>query len=215
MSLRILLVDDHQVVREGLRALIDLQPDMEVVAVAGDGTAAFNQVREMSPDLVIMDVGLPHIDGIDATRNILSALPKTKILALSMHSERAYVYEMLRAGASGYVIKDSDFDELLRAIKMVMNGQMYLSPKIVVNMVDDFVFHLHERSPSSPHVLSAREIEVLQLMAGGKSTKEMASHLQVSVKTIETHRRQIMEKTGIDNVAQLTKYAIRMGLASL
>lgn len=215
MSTRVLLVDDHAIIREGLRSLLEKQPDMEVVADADDGRKAIELVRELSPDIVIMDVTMPGLNGIEATRLIAAELPNVKIVALSIHSQRRFVADMLSAGAVGYILKECLFDELLQAIGVVTSGGRYLSPKIAEVVVDDYVKHLSNISDSPLSALTGREREVLQLVAEGKSTKEIALELHVSTKTIEANRRQMMDKLGVNSIAELTKYAVREGLTTL
>lgn len=214
MSLRILLADDHKITRQGLRSLLEKQPDIEVVAEAEEGRTAVRLARELVPNVVIMDVRMPDLNGMQATHQIVSEFPKVKIIALSMHSDSMFVVEMLRSGASGYVLKDCAFEELTRAIRTVMDNKIYLSPAISGVVVDDYLHRLQKVDYSDSEVLSDREREVLQLLAEGKSTKQIALKLHISNKTVETHRRQIMNKLDIHTVAQLTKYAISRGLTS-
>jgi len=215
MTMRILLADDHKIIREGLRKLLQDQPAMTVVGEAENGRRAVQLARELTPDVVIMDVTMPEMNGIEATTQIRSAMPSVKVIALSIHTDRRFVTQMFRAGASGYLLKDCAFEELARAIRTVMEGQAYLSPGIADVVVEGFLNGLAaEVGPAAP-TLSGREREVLQLTAEGRTMKEIASALNVSVKTIETHRRQIMLKLGINSVAELTKYAIRQGLTPL
>ena len=215
MSIRILLADDHKITRQGLRSLLDKQQDMEVVAEAEDGRTAVRLVGELSPNVVIMDVTMPDLNGVEATRQIVSQSPDVKIIALSMHSDTLFVTEMLRSGASGYLLKDCAFEELSRAIHAVVAGKTYLSPSVSGVVVDDYLHRLSKADFSDSQVLTDREREVLQLLAEGKSTKQIALKLHISVKTVETHRRQMMNKLDIHTVAELTKYAIRKGLTSL
>jgi DNA-binding NarL/FixJ family response regulator len=216
MSTRVLLVDDHQIVREGLRALLASREGMLVVGEAADGRNAIALCHELRPDVVVMDIGMPDLNGIEATRRIRADQPRVKVIALSMHSDRRFLTEALKAGASGYLLKDSAFDELELAIRAVMSGQTYLSPQITDSVVEGYLRHRAEPEQSSVFaVLSPREREVLQLVAEGHATKQIAASLHVSVKTIETHRRQIMNKLSIHSVAELTKYAIREGLSSV
>ncbi len=215
MSIRILLADDHKITREGLRSLLDKQPDMEVLAEAQEGRTAVRLARELLPDVVIMDVSMPDLNGIAATRQIIDRVPKVKVIALSMHSDALFVTEMLKSGASGYLLKDCAFEELTRAIHAVVADKTYLSPSISGVVVNDYLHHLSKVDFSGPDVLTDREREVLQLLAEGNSTKQIALKLHISVKTIETHRLQIMNKLDIHSVAELTKYAIRKGLTSL
>ena len=216
MSTKILLADDHKITRQGLRSLLEKQPDMKVVAEAEDGREAVRLARQLHPDVVIMDVSMPDLNGMAATRQILGKSKKVKIIALSMHSDTLFISEMLKSGASGYLLKDCAFEELRDAIRTVIAGNIYLSPAISDVVVDDYLHRLSKTGPSdSGEVLTDREREVLQLMAEGKSTKQIARELYISVKTVETHRRQIMNKLNIHTVAELTKYAIRKGLTSL
>jgi len=216
MSIRIMLVDDHGIIRDGLRSLLEKQDDVEVVAEADDGRGAIALVREHQPDVVIMDISMPGLNGIDASRRIVADNPEVKIITLSIHSNRRFVSDMLKAGASGYVLKECLFDELVQAVRTVAAGDIYLSPRITGVVVDDYVEHLSsETRRSKLAALSEREREVLQMLAEGKSTKNTALTLHVSPKTIESNRRRIMEKLDIHSVAELTKYAIREGLTSL
>jgi len=215
MSIKILLADDHQIIREGLRSLLEKQSDMEVVAEAHDGLTTVRLVQKINPDVVIMDIGMPDMNGIDATRQIITEHTKVKVIALSMHSDRRFVLEMLKAGASGYLLKDSAFEELVSAIHTVMANQPYLSPRITDIVVKEYLHHLPNGEPTVFTVLTKREREVLQLLAEGRTTKQIAFSLSVSAKTIETHRQQLMEKLRLHSIAELTKYAIREGLTSL
>lgn len=215
MAVRIIIADDHTLMRQGLRALIAAQPDMEVIAEAGDGRTAVSLARNLGADVIIMDISMPDMNGIEATRQITAEHPATKVIGLSMHSDRRFVAQVLRSGASGYLLKDCAFDELTRAVQAVTAGQTYLSPGIAGPVIEDYLRRVGEADRvegNSP--LSEREREVLQLLAEGRSTKQIAGMLQVSGKTVETHRRRIMEKLGIFSVAELTKYAIREGLTS-
>jgi len=213
-SIRIILADDHTIVRHGLSKLLQQEKDIEVIAQAKDGHSTVELVKEMSPDVVVMDIGMPDLNGIDATRQIIRESPKVKVIGLSMHSGRKFVAEMLKAGASGYLLKDCAVEELTVAIKAVMAGKTYLSPAIADVVVEDYVRHPSEKGGSVFSVLSEREREVLQLMAEGKTTKQIAKRLHVSPKTVEGHRIRIMNKLNIDSIAKLTKYAIQEGLTS-
>jgi DNA-binding NarL/FixJ family response regulator len=215
MSIKILLADDHKITRQGLRSLLEKESDMEVVAEAEEGRTAVCLVRELSPDVVVMDVSMPDLNGMEATRQIVAELPNVKVIALSMHSDNLFVSEMLKSGASGYLLKDCAFEELARAIHVVVEGKTYLSPAISGVVVDDYLHHLARTESTSSEVLTDREREVLQLIAEGNSTKQIALKLHISVKTVETHRRQIMSKLNIHTIAELTKYAIRQGLTFL
>jgi DNA-binding NarL/FixJ family response regulator len=215
MPTKVLLVDDHAIIRQGLSSLLEKQPDIEVVGGVEDGRQAIDTVRKLNPNLVIMDISMPNLNGIDATRKISEESSGVKIIALSIHSSRRFVAEMLKAGASGYILKDCLFDELIEAIRTVLGGGIYLSPKITGIVIDDYVQRLSKQYQSNGPVLSDREREVLQLLAEGKSTKQIALSLHVSAKTIESNRRNIMEKLRINSVAELTKYAIREGITPL
>ncbi len=215
MSVRILLTDDHKIVRDGLQSLLEKQHGMEVVATAGNGRMAIRLVEEFKPDIVIMDVTMPDMNGIVATRQIIAESPETKVIALSMHSDRRFVEGMLRAGAKGYLLKDCAFEELTLAIRTVVGDQYFLSPIISDSVIRDYTHSLSINDIPAHSALTAREREVLQLVAEGKSTKQISSHLNVSQKTIETHRRQIMVKLDIHSIAELTKFALREGLTSI
>ena len=215
MSIKILLADDHKIVRDGLRSLLENQPDMEVVGEAENGRMAVQLSRDRKPQVVIMDISMPDLNGMEATRQMLKDLPDVKVIALSMHSDRRYVFGMFNAGASGFLLKDCAFEELASAINTVVANQPYLSPSIAGTVIEDFVRSTFSAESSATAVLTAREREVLQLLAEGRSTKEIASQLHVSVKTVETHRRRIMDKLGLRGIPELTKYAIREGLTSL
>jgi len=215
MTTRVLLVDDHAIIRQGLCSLLEKQPDIEVVGSVEDGRKAVDIARELAPDLVIMDISMPNLNGIDATRKIIGEMGDVKVIALSIHSSRHFVAEMLKAGASGYILKECLFDELVEAIKTVLNGGTYLSPKITGVVIDDYVKRLSTQYQPEGPVLTEREREVLQFLSEGKSTKQTALQLHVSAKTIESNRRNIMDKLGINSVAELTKYAVREGLTPL
>jgi DNA-binding NarL/FixJ family response regulator len=215
MSTTILLVDDHRVLRRGLRALLSDEPPLEVIGEAGDGREGIELARELAPDVVVMDVAMPGLNGATATRRIIEESDSARVIALSMHSDRRYVSEMLAAGASGYLLKSCETEELVLAIKTVAAGRTYLSPEIAGEVVHGYV---HGRSPDDRTAapdLSGREKEVLQLLAEGRTSKEIAHDLHVSPKTVTAHRQNIMDKVGIRSVAELTKYAIREGLTSL
>lgn len=215
MSIKVLLVDDHQIMLQGLRALLEKQPDMEVVAEAGEGRTALRLARDLSPDIIILDVAMPDLNGIETARTIVSDMAGTKIIALSMHSDRRFVVEMLKAGASGYLLKDCALEDLVRAIRVVMANQTYLSPEVAGTVVEEYVRKSPAGDASAFSILTPREREVLQLLAEGLSTKKVAARLHVSVKTVETHRQHIMEKLSAGSMADLIKYAVREGITSL
>ena len=215
MGIKILLADDHKLLREGLRALIEEQQNMTVIAEAENGRSAVQLSARLSPDIIVMDISMPGLNGIDATRRITAELPGVKVIALSMHADRNFVVEMFKAGAMGYLLKDCAFEELIRAINTVVANKAYLSAKLSDTMIKDYVNLFPGKSLSVFSALTNREREILQLLAEGKGTREISAGLNVSTKTVETFRRQIMKKLDIHSVAELTKYAIRAGLTSL
>lgn len=216
MSIRVLIADDHKIMLAGLRSILEKQTDFEVVGEADNGRKAVQMAQEKKPDVVVMDVSMPDLNGIEATKQIIESLPETRVIALSMHSDKRFVMGMLRAGASGYLLKDCASQELANAIVQVAGGKKYLSPEITGVVINDFLLgDSSEEVAIAASQLSPREREVLQLIAEGWSTKQIASHLYVSIKTIETHRRQIMKKLDLHSIADLTKYAIREGLTSI
>jgi len=213
--MRIIIVDDHGIVREGLKSLLQNQSDMEVVGEGEDGQIAAKLTEQLSPDMVIMDMSMPNLNGIEATRLILQNSPNTKVVILSMHSDRHIVKETLEAGASAYVLKSNLFDEMLRALETVAKGGRYLSPRITDVVIDDYVGKSVEGESAGTLKLTSRERQIVQLVAEGKTIKEIASILYISPKTADSNRRQIMNKLGFSSVAELTKYAVREGLTSL
>ena len=215
MGIKILLADDHKLLREGLRALIEEQQNMTVIAEAENGRSAVQLAARLSPDIIVMDISMPGLNGIDATRRITAELPGVKVIALSMHADRNFVVEMFKAGAMGYLLKDCAFEELIRAINTVVANKAYLSANLSDTMIKDYVNLFPGKNLSVFSALTNREREILQLLAEGKGTREISAGLNVSTKTVETFRRQIMKKLDIHSVAELTKYAIRAGLTSL
>ncbi len=212
--IKILLADDHRIMRDGLCALLTNEPDIEVVAEADNGREAVEISQKLKPNVVVMDMSMPGLNGVEATRQILALCDDTKVLALSMHADKRFVMGALSAGASGYVLKDCAFEELVRAIRTVVVNQTYLSPGIAEIVVESYRCIQPSLNQSSSD-LTSREREVLQLITEGVSAKQIASILHVSAKTIETHRQHIMKKLNTHSVADLTKYAIREGLTSL
>lgn len=214
----ILLVDDHAVLRGGLKALLNCQPDMEVIGEAGDGREAIVQVRQTSPDIVLMDIGMPGINGLDATRLVKQANPEVKVLILSMYDDESYLRQVLQAGASGYVLKNAADVELLSAIRAVQRGEIYIYPSLTKALIDDLMGKEtggrgNERNDIAEN-LSPREEEVLRLVARGYTNQQIADQLVLSVKTVETYKARIMEKLKIKGRAQLVRYALEKGLLS-
>lgn len=215
MEKKILICDDHKIFREGLRALLADQPGVKVVGEARDGLEAVTLAGQLSPDIVIMDISMPGLNGIEASRKLAKSHKAARIIALSMHNDRKYVTEIFKAGARAYLLKDSAFEELMDAIKAVNCGRFFLSAGITSLVLGDYIKG-PGADPRSPFtLLSAREREVLQLLAEGLRTKEISHKLELSVKTVETHRKKIMEKIGITSIAGLTRYAVKEGLVSL
>lgn len=198
-----------------MRALLEKEPDMEVAGEADNGRRALELAQELSPEVVVMDISMPDLNGIEATRKLIAAQPQTKVVALSIHSDKRFVMRMFEAGASGYLLKECAFEELVSAIKEVVAGRTYVSPDIGGAILRDYVRQMALSGTAVLSTLTPREREVLQLLAEGKATKEIAAHINVSVKTVDTHRQHIMEKLDVHSIAELTKYAVREGLTSL
>ena len=217
-NISIIIADDHRLLREGLRCLLEKQPGLKPVADAADGRNTVKMVQKFKPAVVVMDVSMPDMNGIEATRQIKKDSPEVKIIGLSMHADKHFVTEMLKAGASGYLLKHCAFEELGIAIRTVAENRIYLSPEITGIVLEDYMQAVHngnKKANGNGTALSGREREVLQLVAEGKSTKDIAALLNLSVKTIETHRQNIMEKLHLFSIAELTKYAIAAGLTEL
>jgi two-component system, NarL family, response regulator NreC len=206
--IRILLADDHAVVRQGFKMILGAQADMEIVGEAGNGREAVQVAEELKPDIVVMDVAMPELNGIEATRRLTAALPHTRVIALSMHKDSVYVREILRAGARGYLLKDSPAGDLVSAVRSVASGQSYLSPGVSNAVLDDY--RKHVTNPID--LLTSREREVLQLIAEGKTNKEIAGDLKLSVYTVDAHRGRIMEKLNLHSINELVRFAVRNGL---
>ena len=213
MPVKILIADDHKIVRDGLTALIEKEADFEVVGQAANGRQAIKGVRVQQPDVVIMDLSMPEMNGIDAASEILEEFPQCKIIILSMHADKRFVNGALQAGASGFLLKECAFKELNNAVRAVCNNQSYLSPQIAHLVIDNYRQQL--KSESTAEALTTKEREVLQLLSEGNQTKKIAEKLHVSVKTIEARRRTIMDKLDISSVAGLVRYAIREGISEI
>ena len=213
-KIRVLLADDHTIVRQGLRALLDSQEDIEVVGEAEDGRQAFEKTKELIPDIVVIDITMPNLNGIEATRQIKKLSPEIKVLVLTVHDNEEYIHQILQAGASGYLLKESAVTDLVSAINAVKKGGIFLSPAISKVVVKDYIRHAEEGTGDfdSLNILTNREREVLQLIAEGHTNREVAHLLKLSVKTVDVHRSHIMEKLNIHDVTGLVKYSIRKGL---
>jgi DNA-binding NarL/FixJ family response regulator len=205
---RILLADDHAVVRQGFKMILAAQADMEIVGEAANGREAVELAAQLNPDIVVMDVAMPELNGIEATRRLIAANPHIRVIALSMHKDSVYVREILRAGARGYLLKDSGADDLVKAIRAVAGGESYLSPAVSNAVLDDY--RKHVTNPID--LLTSREREVLQMLAEGKTNKEIAVVLNLSVYTVDAHRGRIMEKLNLHSINELVRFALRSGL---
>ncbi|HTF14444.1 MAG TPA: response regulator transcription factor [Burkholderiales bacterium] len=212
-SVRVLLADDHALVRAGIRALLEGLEGVTVVAEAGNGSEVLELARKHLPDVVLLDISMPGLSGLEASAQLKQELPEVRVVMLSMHANEEYVLQSLRAGAAGYMLKDSATAELELALQAVMRGESYFSPPISKQMVEGYVQRVGAEQPAADN-LTPRQRQVLQLIAGGHSTKEIAYHLELSVKTVETHRAQLMDRLQIRDIAGLVKYAIRNGLVS-
>ena len=211
--LRILIADDHTLVRQGLRKILETEPDWTVIAEAGDGREAVRQATEHQPDIVILDVAMPLLNGVEAVQQIHRRVPHVRLLVLSMYADEAYVTRAVRAGAAGYLLKDSADTDLIRAVAAVAQGKSFFSPGVARVLLDEYVRQLSERGITDRYdALSEREREVFQLVAEGYSSKEIATLLQISPATVETHRAHVMEKLDVHNTAELVLYAVRKGI---
>lgn len=209
-KLRVLLADDHAVVREGLKALINSQSGMEVVGEAADGRTAITKAKEIRPDVVVMDLSMPELNGVQATRELSLQCPEVKVLALTVHEERSYLRDLIEAGASGYVLKRSAAEDLIHAVQVVARGDVYLDPSVTAVVLGKLA-RAHPPSDGSSLDLSDRETEVLQLIAQGHSNKEIASRLKISIKTVETYKARSMEKLGLTGRADIVRFALQKG----
>jgi DNA-binding NarL/FixJ family response regulator len=215
VTINIILADDHIVLREGLKSLLSQQENFEVIGEADNGQDVVRLAKKLEPDIVILDISMPNMNGIQATEHIIAEVPDTKVLALSMHSDHQFVVKMLKAGASGYMLKDCAYEELISAVRDITAGKFYLSKDITGVVINNYINMIQDDDAVRVPALTSRERETLQLIAEGNSTVETANLLNVSAKTIETHRKNIMDKLDIHNIAELTKYAVREGLTSI
>ena len=207
---KVLLADDHAVVRKGLRFILEQEPDLQVAGEAADGREAVRLARELSPDVVVMDIAMPQLNGIDATSQIVKQNPRTSVLILSMHNDETYLLRALEAGARGFLLKDTAEEDLVRAVRVAAQGKPFFSPAIAQALLEDYMRNLQQRNQQDSYsLLTDREKEVLQLLAEGRSNKEVAQLLSLSVYTVETHRTRIMQKLNLHNTAELVLYAVR------
>ena len=212
-KIRVLLADDHTILRAGLRMMIDAQPDIEVVGEASDGRQALNEAQRLQPDIVLMDITMPEMNGIEATRQIKRAMDSTRVLILTMHENEEYLFQVLRAGASGYILKEAAGAELISAIRIVCSGRFYMSPSAQSMMVGDYLQRVRSgEERDSYSALTEREREILKLVAEGHTNNQIAERLFISPKTVDTHRTHIMDKLNLHSRAELVKYAMRRGL---
>ncbi|MCD8163224.1 MAG: response regulator transcription factor [Synergistaceae bacterium] len=213
--IKLFIADDHELFREGLKSLLIREKDIEIVGSASDGLEAVNAVRRLKPEVVLMDVTMPNMNGIQATAKICSELPDIAVIVISMHNDRRFIAEALKAGARGYVLKESSPELMLDAIRTVSRNEVFFSPKVCTVLVSDYLRLLGNEYVGRARPLSEREMEVLQLLVKGRNGKQVADALSISKNTVDTHRRRIMDKLGCDSMAELTKYAIREGFLTL
>jgi two-component system response regulator NreC len=213
--IKVLIADDHQLLLDGLSSILEKQRDIEVMGLARDGQEALEQIRLQIPDIILLDISMPRLNGLDAARKILQEQPDIKIIMLSMHADKRYIRESIQIGAKGYLLKESAIKEVITAIREVQKGAFFFSHEIETQVMQEYIQRTQSGDNPSRSPLSLREREVLQLLAEGKSTREVASLLVISIKTVESHRKQIMDKLGLHSIAELTKYAIREGLTQL
>ena len=213
MNIRVVVADDHTIIRSGLRMLLEREAGFEVVGEASDGRQAVELAESLKPDVIMLDIGMPNLNGIEATRQIVQKLPRTRVVVLSMHSDESYVLKALKSGARGYLLKDSAESDILNAIRAVSEGKAYFSPEISKMLVDDYMRQMQQRGvEDSYELLTAREREILQLLAEGKSNKDISSALNLSPYTVETHRSNILQKLNLHSLPELILYAVRKGV---
>jgi DNA-binding NarL/FixJ family response regulator len=215
MAITVLLADDHRIVREGLRALLEKHDDIQVVGEAEDGRVAVNLAKELEPDIVVMDVTMPNLNGMEAARQIISYNDQIKVIVLSMHSKGKIILQMFEAGVSGYLLKENAAQDLVKAIRVVARGDAFISQEVSGIVFKDYVDRRRKPVEDPVSRLSPREREVVQLLSEGQSTRDIASLLCLSVKTVESHRRNVMQKLNIDSIAELTKFAIQEGITTI
>jgi DNA-binding NarL/FixJ family response regulator len=213
-QIRVLIADDHKLVRAGIRSLLERLPDVEVIAEASDGLEAIRLVEDNEPQIVLMDLSMPELNGLEATQHLTNAFPKVRVIILSIYADEEHVYQALRAGAAGYLLKGSATEELELAIRSVARGETYLSPPVSRPVIMEYILRTH-LGPSSRERLSPRQGQILKLIAEGKTTKQVALELAISVKTVETHRSALMARVGVRDVAGLVRYAVKIGLVDL
>jgi DNA-binding NarL/FixJ family response regulator len=212
-AIKVLLAEDHVIVRKGIRTLLEKDEEIQIVAEAQDGNEALAKAEQLNPDVVVMDITMPLLNGLEATRRIKKYCPDVKVLILTMHTAEEYIFQLLRAGASGYVLKHAAPEELLFAIKAVHRGDTFLSPSIAKTVIDDYILHAEKSAKEDPiEILTSREREILQLLAEGHSNREIAKMLFISVKTVETHRSNLMNKLNLHGIAELVVFAINRGV---
>jgi DNA-binding NarL/FixJ family response regulator len=214
-TIRVIVADDHTIIRSGLKALLDREPDIEVVAEAADGRQAVQKAQELLPEVVLLDIAMPNLNGIEAARQIAAKHERMGIIILSMHSDESYVLKALKAGARGYLLKDSSESDVMNAVRAVNSGKAYFSPEISRMLADDYLRQMQQRGvEDSYELLTAREREILQMLAEGKSNKDVANLLNLSLHTVETHRSNILQKLNLHSVPELILYAVRKGIVS-
>jgi DNA-binding NarL/FixJ family response regulator len=213
--IKVMLVDDHSIVREGIRILLEKFPDISVLAEADNGRSALELIAQLAPDVVLMDISMPGMNGIEATQRIVADHPMVRVLMLSMHKDKRFVSQAFRAGAKGYLLKDCASAELVKAVRAVACGEVYVCSGVIEVVMDDYIKRIPESFEQADAALTSREREVLQLIAEGNNAKNIAYLLKINVKTVDTHRQQIMKKLKLFSIAELTKYAIREGVASV
>jgi DNA-binding NarL/FixJ family response regulator len=213
--IKVMLVDDHSIVREGIRILLEKFPDISVLAEADNGRSALELIAQLAPDVVLMDISMPGMNGIEATQRIVADHPMVRVLMLSMHKDKRFVSQAFRAGAKGYLLKDCASAELVKAVRAVACGEVYVCSGVIEVVMDDYIKRISESFEQADAALTSREREVLQLIAEGNNAKNIAYLLKINVKTVDTHRQQIMKKLKLFSIAELTKYAIREGVASV